>query len=343
MTNRYQSGNDHYKLLPTQGEDPSLSDRENFMRITRGEGPNAKTGIGLAYQFFQSKLQKPGAPDLEALHRVVVGKLTLVSIILDEHDNPHRIFESLNGKGRPLSQADLIRNYFFMRIDAREHDRVYVQHWRPMQKRLGDEAVAPFVRHYLMGEGPIVRETDVYSALKARVDKDRLMSPLDNLRRLDTYSQYYSIILRPEREPKAKLRERLVRLNRLEVTVAYPFLLNVYADHARDVLSEPDFIDLLDTLESFLVRRFVCAVPTHGLNKISRRSTRRQGRPQSSSRRCANSSLARGTRGTRNSAIESSLRASMAGATAARRRSSCSSGSSRPTSPWSRRRSPSST
>lgn len=38
LTNRYQSGNDHYKLLPTQGEDPSLSDRESFMRVTRGGG-----------------------------------------------------------------------------------------------------------------------------------------------------------------------------------------------------------------------------------------------------------------------------------------------------------------
>ncbi|WP_437930175.1 DUF262 domain-containing protein [Sorangium sp. So ce291] len=268
LTNRYESGNDYFKLLPTQGEDPSLSDRENFMRIVRGEGPNVKTGIGLAYQFFQNKLRKADAPGLEAVHRIVISKLTLVSIILDEQDNPHRIFESLNGKGRPLSQADLIRNYFFMRIDAHEHEKTYVELWRPMQKRLGDEVVTPFVRHYLMREGPIVRETDVYSALKVRVDEDRSMGPLDHLRRLDKFSQYYTLLLRPQHEPNTNLRDRLVRLNRLEVTVAYPFMLNVYGDYARGTLSEADVIDLLDTLESFLVRRFVCAVPTHGLNKI---------------------------------------------------------------------------
>jgi uncharacterized protein with ParB-like and HNH nuclease domain len=268
LTNRYESGNDYYKLLPTQAEDPSLSDRENFMRIVRGEGVGAKVGIGLAYEFFQNKLRKPDAPGLEALHRVMISKLTLVRIVLDEHDNPHRIFESLNGTGRPLSQADLIRNYFFMRVDSSEHERTYIELWRPMQKRLGDDALTPFVRHYLMREGPIVRETDVYSALKARVDEDGAMGPLENLRRLDKYSQYYSILLRPAHEPSPRLRERLVRLNRLEVTVAYPFLLNVYGDYARGALSEGDVVDLLDTLESFLVRRFVCAVPTHGLNKI---------------------------------------------------------------------------
>lgn len=268
LTNRYESGNDYYKLLPTQGEEPSASDRETFMRILRGEGGSGTTGIVVAYQFFQNKLRKPGAPGLEALHRVAISKLTLVSIILDEHDNPHRIFESLNGKGRPLSQADLIRNYFFMRIDTGEHDKTYVELWRPMQKRLGDDAVTPFVRHYLMRDGPIVRETDVYSALKARVDEDRKLGPLEHLRHLDKYSLFYNTLLRPQHEPSARLRERLVRLNRLEVTVAYPFLMSVYGDYVRGVLSEDDVADLLDTLESFLVRRFVCAVPTHGLNKI---------------------------------------------------------------------------
>ncbi len=53
---------------------------------------------------------------------MITSKLTLVSIILDDKDNPHRIFESLNGKGRPLSQADLIRNFFFMRLPASEHE-----------------------------------------------------------------------------------------------------------------------------------------------------------------------------------------------------------------------------
>ena len=37
--------------------------------------------------------------------------MTLISIVLGEKDNPYRIFESLNGKGRPLSQGDLIRNF----------------------------------------------------------------------------------------------------------------------------------------------------------------------------------------------------------------------------------------
>src|SRR6185437_8498494 len=111
-------------------------------------------------------------------------------------------------------------------------------------------------------------EADVYTGLKAMVDADRAGRPIDHLKKLAKYSEYYAVLLRPESAPSAKLRERLVRLNRLEVTVAYPFLLSVYADFACGGLSETAFVAILDILENFIVRRFVCGIPTYGLNKI---------------------------------------------------------------------------
>src|SRR5262249_41306374 len=48
---------------------------------------------------------------------------------------------------------------------------------------------------------------------------------------------------------------------------AYPFLLNVYHDYATGKISADDFAAVLDVLETFLIRRFVCGVPTHGLNR----------------------------------------------------------------------------
>jgi uncharacterized protein with ParB-like and HNH nuclease domain len=268
ITNRHDEGHDHFKLLPTQGEDPSDSDRDVFVRIVRGEAATTSEGIAGAYAFFASKLRRADAPDLESLFRIIVGKLTLVSIILDEKDNAHRIFESLNGKGRPLSQADLIRNYFFMRIDAREHEVVYRELWRPMQRRLGEDLLASFVRHYLMRYGEAVRETDVYVSLKIRVDEDQDRKPVDHLKELVRFAGYYEALVHPAKVDDLRIRERLERLNRLEVTVAYPFLLLVMADHAAGTMTTDEFAEVLDTLENFLIRRFVCGVPTHGLNKV---------------------------------------------------------------------------
>ena len=60
----------------------------------------------------------------------------------------------------------------------------------------------------------------------------------------------------------------LARLKRLNVTVAYPFLLAAYADMVRGALTADQLVATLDTVESYLVRRFVCGVATHGLNKV---------------------------------------------------------------------------
>jgi uncharacterized protein with ParB-like and HNH nuclease domain len=268
VTNRHEDGNEHYKLLPTQSEDAAESDREAFVRMVAGTSSPTKSGIGAAYEFFASKLRRSDAPDLEELQRVIVSKLTLVSIILDEKDNPHRIFESLNGKGRPLSQADLIRNYFFMRLPEKDHERVYIDLWRPMQNRLGEDALTNFVRHYLTRSAGVIRETDVYAALKERVDSDPARSPVEHLKDLARFSEYYEILLRPVKATSSRVGDRLHRLNRLEVTVAYPFLLATYADFVAGKRTEEDLCVVLDTVENFLVRRFVCGIPTYGLNKV---------------------------------------------------------------------------
>jgi hypothetical protein len=47
------------------------------------------------------------------------------------------------------------------------------------------------------------------------------------------------------------------RLNRIEVTTAYPFLLNIYNDHTAGTVSEGEFAEILRILENFMVRRFV--------------------------------------------------------------------------------------
>jgi len=44
--------------------------------------------------------------------------------------------------------------------------------------------------------------------------------------------------------------------------------LNLYRDFAKGAFSETGFALVLDVLENFMIRRWVCGVPTYGLNKI---------------------------------------------------------------------------
>ena len=260
LVNHFENGNDYLKILPTK------NDRVAFSSLIQQERPLTSHQLHLCYQFFESKLNS-SIVDVQELTKVLNSRLSVVSIVLDLDDNPHLVFESLNAKGLKLTQADLIRNYFFMRIHVHEQDKVYAELWEPMQRQLtkDNDNLTDFIRHYMMKEGERVKESEVYFALKERVDKE---DPISALKMLSLFSEYYRKILDIEEEDDPKIRRALLRLNRLEVTTVYPFLLNCYHDYARGDLSPINFLELLQMLENFMIRRFVCNKPTSMLNKI---------------------------------------------------------------------------
>lgn len=262
LTNQYKVGDEELKLLPTQ------VDRDSYRAIIQTESNNQSDQINKAYRFFEKRLNSSKSPDVSILKKTLINNLSLVSITLDKEDNPHLIFESLNAKGRPLTQADLIRNYFFMRIHAHQQEKIYESYWRPMQESL-DENTPEFIRHFLMKDGGLIKQGEVYFALKDRANEHQTqVDIIAYLEKIAKFAGFYAKLINPDEEPKAKLCARLKRLNRIEVTVAYPFLLNVYQDYANNDISEEIFAECLDILENYMIRRFVCGVPTYGLNKI---------------------------------------------------------------------------
>ncbi len=257
LTNPYENDTDYYKLLPTQG------DRIPFQNLINTEDFSPDSLITKAYQFFQKELQTRGI-DGQVLKKVIFSNLSVVSIVLGKDDDPHLVFESLNAKGRPLTQADLIRNYFFMKIHVHEQDRIYKQYWEPMQNALG-ESQTEFIRHYLMRDGVVVKQSDVYFFIKNRINQGDVLVCLKELAR---FASYYEKLLNPEKETHRKIQKALLRLNRIEVTTAYPLLLNFYDDYDQGRLSSDDFVMLLQLIENFMIRRFVSNIASNQLNKV---------------------------------------------------------------------------
>jgi len=256
LVNPFKKGSDFFKLWPTQ------LDRVSFQNLIQSES-NGSTQLTRCYQFFERKLKQEGI-EVQAVHNVITNRLSVVSIVLDVDDNPHLVFESLNAKGRPLTQADLIRNYFFMRIHVDDQEKIHTRYWEPMQTALGDN-LTESIRHYLMRNGSFVKQSDVYFILKDRVGQGDALTALEEIA---VFAGYYQKLLAPDHEPNLEIRKVLSRLNRLEVTTAYPFLLNCYHDYVQDRLSAKDFVEILHVIENFVVRRFVCNIPTNQLNKI---------------------------------------------------------------------------
>lgn len=260
----YEVDDEQLKVLPTQG------DREAFRAIVRRTTP-LPSRLTDCYDYFLSRLKTRkglSAEFLEAVYLVVVDRLSLVGITCDEQDNPHLIFESLNAKGEKLTAADLIRNFLLMRIHVNEQQNVFDQHWRPIQEALNDQ-LTEFVRHYLMKEGKIIKSADIYFELKDRLSSATPEQTKQFLTELHRHGIYYARFIKPaEYETDRDISASLNRLRVIEATVAYPLLLRVFDAVYQGSLTRDQLLQLLNILESFLIRRSVCGYPSNQLRKI---------------------------------------------------------------------------
>lgn len=259
LVNRFKKGEEYFKLLPTQ------VDKEIFKRIIRNEITEIDQTNGLVkcYNFFKNKLNDLTI-DVEQLKSGVLHNLSLVSIVLSPDDNPYIVFESLNAKGQPLTEADLIRNYFFMRIEPSEQEEMYKGYWLQMQTNLGD-SLTEFIRHFLMGVNLNVKKKDVYVKLKQQADKNNV---IDYLKELAVFATYYDKLLHPEKESNEKIKYYLKRIQKFEARTAFPFLLYIYRDFDNEKYNLDQFIEILSIIDNFFVRRYVCSIESKPLNKI---------------------------------------------------------------------------
>ncbi len=266
LVNKWADGQNRLKLLPTQ------TDRDLFFHVVNGTA-SGQMRLAQAYRFFLKQLKgrsENGQPyDLKRLHNLLVQQFVVVSIVLAKDENPYLIFESLNAKGQPLTQADLVRNYLFMRIDdPEEQSLAYNDLWHPIEIELSEE-LTNFIWRYLTKDGTFVRQGSIYEAVKNRLTSlPNTSKVIDFLMDMRIYAGYYKRLIDPACEPNEKIRRRLLRINRWEINTAYPFLLALYDDYERGGLNAEGMCQVLDTVESFVIRRFFCRVPTNALNRI---------------------------------------------------------------------------
>lgn len=263
LLNKHAALPERHKLLPNQTDRLSLA---QLTDAAPGVVPQAGR-VAEAYTYFQAKISELVAGQsarADELAWLVLARLSLVSITLDDNDDPNVVFESLNYKGVRLTAADLIRNYLFMRIPAAEQDQLNQHYWQPMQDQLG-EHLTQFVWHYLMRHGGNVPKTDVYYAFRKATERRPVPEVLQELSR---YAPAYARLLSPALETtRPAVRAALRRLHRTGLTVAYPLILRLYDKVRHEQAPETMILDVLALLENYSLRGFMAQRGTGGSNK----------------------------------------------------------------------------
>ncbi len=260
---------------------PSEQDEGAYWTVlTDPEKASGHTGVGNAYRFFLKRiadLREAGELQVERLATTIGDRLSLVFVTVSEGERPHKIFESINATGVGLSQSDLLRNYLFMALGERSNS-VYAQHWRPLERALGTDGLEGLVRDDLQSAGEFVRQDQVYRTARGQLEP--LAHDLDVLEarvaRLARRGAYYALFLQPgdPNDTAAALgvgRQALRHLAFLRAwgaSTTYPLLLHIYAEVGVGRATHEQAQCCLEAIESFLVRRYVTAVPTNVLNRL---------------------------------------------------------------------------
>ncbi|MFV2110340.1 GmrSD restriction endonuclease domain-containing protein [Micromonospora sp. LOL_015] len=188
-------------------------------------------------------------------------------------DNVYRIFESLNNTGLQLTQADLLRNYLFMRLPTRG-ETVYESLWFPLQDALDrndrdrKNLELLFWLDLVQRDGR-AKQTDIYAAHQQRLNAMRGEAEIEaEVRRFSRLGALLKIILHPESEPDLEVRRRLTRLHAWGATTVYPLLLHLLDRRAQGTATAGQIIAAMRYVESFFVRRLVIGRATANLNRI---------------------------------------------------------------------------
>ncbi|MEI7584913.1 DUF262 domain-containing protein [Runella sp.] len=268
LINEFAPEEEKLKLKPTENNKEAL---RHILNSTDGEEFKGYSKIIENFDYFRSAIN---AENFEVIQRGL-SKLIFVDIALDrQKDNPQRIFESLNSTGLELSQADLIRNYILMGLSRTNQDRIYKSYWEVIEKNAKDETlnktrVSEFIRDYLtLKNKEIPNKGDVYAKFKEKYPTSTIDELELVLTELKSLVKYYNKLTNPKNEPDKLIRIQLEYINRLEINVAFPFLMKVYEDFSNDIIDKATFISVLSTVQSFTFRRFILGLPTNALNKI---------------------------------------------------------------------------
>jgi uncharacterized protein with ParB-like and HNH nuclease domain len=280
LTNTLEKNKNLLKVLPSEKK----QDRETYDAVLEGRGaPQTDSAIPQAYDFFVRELRNLKSTttvDFERMFDTVTKHLMFIRIETIPSEKPYRIFESLNARGEPLTQGDLIRNYVAMRLpDPADQDEVFKGSWGIIDDLLNDSLKAgksglgeltAFIRHYLATiSGVLYDERNVYQEFRnyAERNAEGTKQFKDLISRLAQYAEYYDRLLRPEHEPQKETASLLSSLELFDQSASYPFLLQAYGSMAEGKITRQRFNDMAKQLEGYFVRRFLCGYPTNYTTK----------------------------------------------------------------------------
>lgn len=262
---------------------PTMGDQEAFRHAMRNDLPSDEHDDSLivrAHEYFKLQIRhwldecpEENARRIEALERTITNLLEIVVIDLEPTDDPHVIFETLNARGTPLLQSDLVKNLVLYEAgkegipsDSNDTDHLwdFAENWwnqEVRQGRLYRPRIDVFLNYWLvMRAREEVTADNVFSAFRRYVgDSSESIETIAT--DIGTLGKAYRGI---EESVTPGMETFLYRRGVMQAGVLIPVLLWLISSG----VPIQQFKRGIRALESHLVRRMICRMTTMGHNRL---------------------------------------------------------------------------
>lgn len=221
--------------------------------------------------------ETPIATRLETCFGAMRTALQVVVVDLEKEDDAQVIFETLNARGEPLLPADLLRNFIFLRAArlGEPQEELYEKYWQKFDDDFWRQEVSQgrnyrprsdlFLQHMLASR----RATDIpikhlFVEYKYWIDRSvpkPFNSVREELQALEEQGNDFRRMIDPVEDDT--LYDFYCFLADFEVSPVYPLLLAL----SRSGLSDTAWLEIAQTIESYLLRRAVCGLTTKNYNR----------------------------------------------------------------------------
>lgn len=220
-----------------------------------------KTGdskLGRAYEYFEKCLETLDEERSNLLLSKILVALSAVWVTLEQDDNAHRVFQTLNAGGKPLRQADLVRNYFFLLLNT-EGDAFYRNRWSQLETALTPQQLENYFVAWSISHGHTGAKDGLFGYFqKDLVDaEENIAAVLNYGNELVDSSKLYSWIINPDVAPLRAAKKSLSDLAHWGTLPAEGLLLYLLRQNASGVLQEIDLKNAFEMVNSFFARRLL--------------------------------------------------------------------------------------
>lgn len=285
---------ERYKLWPT------ATDRRTFVRLidlaadlAKIAAPSVEEGDGVrpaaaAHAWFRARIEEHVGKGesfdefrLEKLFEALKSGLAAVSIELETGDDPQTIFETLNSRGVDLTAGDLMRNFIFQRAKGMglkdgslSIDDLYATYWLPLDGwfwREGDtrgRLTRPrldwlLVDHLAMEKADLVSVDQLFESYRRWILTEQPFADVTaELKAISESATVHRLVA----EQGSDLLGRFGRFAQaFDVSTAMPLVLYLVT---RAKLDGANLEAALGMIESFILRRDICGLPTGNYNRL---------------------------------------------------------------------------